>query len=355
MPTAATPSAAPASPPGPNLAAVLHPPGTIRLEEFPAPAPGAGEVVVEVRSVGVCGSDVHYYEEGRIGGFVVRAPLVLGHEASGVVVGHGPGTGRLPLGALVAVEPGVPCRHCAQCRAGRYNLCPSIRFLATPPVHGAFVRYLAVPEDFCYPVPGSLSADAAALIEPLSVGVWACRKAAVSLGDLVLVTGAGPIGLLAALAARGAGAVPTVCDISQDRLARAAQLGLAQTADLRSVDLGEMGPFDAFIECTGAPDVPGDGLRALKPAGRAVLVGTSAADDLRLPLSVLQTRELTITGSFRYANIYPAAIELATSGAIPLADLVDATFPLDRTEDALQAARRDPSLIKAVVHPSEYA
>jgi L-iditol 2-dehydrogenase len=353
MPTAANPSAATASPLGPNRAAVLHRSGTIRLEEFPAPAPGEGEVVVEVRSVGVCGSDVHYYEEGRIGDFVVRAPLVLGHEASGVVVGHGSGSGRLPLGVLVAVEPGVPCRNCLQCRSGRYNLCPSIRFLATPPVHGAFVRYLVAPEDFCYPVPGSLSADAAALIEPLSVGVWACRKAAVSLGDQVLVTGAGPIGLLAALAARAAGAVPTVCDINQDRLARAAHFGAGRTADMRSVDLGELGPFDVLIECTGARDVPGNALRALKPAGRAVLVGTSASDDLRLPLSVLQTRELTVTGSFRYANTYPAAIELAASGAVPLADLVDAVFPLDRTEDALQAGRRDPSLLKAVVHPAE--
>jgi L-iditol 2-dehydrogenase len=348
----ATHNAAGVGLPGPNLAAVLHEPGTIRLEEFPVPAPGPGEVLVEVRSVGVCGSDVHYYEEGRIGDFVVRAPLVLGHEASGVVVGHGPGTGRLPLGALVAVEPGVPCRACPQCRVGRYNLCPSIRFLATPPVHGAFTRYLAAPEDFCYPVP-SLTADAAALIEPLSVGVWACRKAGVSLGEEILVTGAGPVGLLAALAARAAGAVPTICDIDQDRLGRAARLGVTATADLRSVDLAQLGPFDVVIECTGALDVPGKAVRALKPAGRAVLVGTSAADDLRLPLSVLQTRELTITGSFRYANTYPAAIELATSGAIPLADLVDAVFPLDRVEEALQAARRDRSLIKAVVHPAE--
>ena len=336
-----------------NRAAVLEQARTIRLEDAPVPRPGEREVLVEVRSVGVCGSDVHYYEEGRIGDFVVRAPLVLGHEASGVVVEQGPHADRLQPGTLVAIEPGVPCRSCPQCRGGRYNLCPDVRFLATPPVHGAFARYLTAPEDFCYPVPQSLPADAAALVEPLSVGIWACRKAGAGLGDRVLVTGAGPIGLLAALAARAAGAVPTVCDINQDRLARAAQLGIQQTADLRRSTPRELGPYDAFIECTGAEGVAGEGLRALQPGGRAVLVGMSAHDELRLPLSVLQTRELVITGSFRYANTYPAAITLAASGAVPLGDLIDAIFPLDRVEEALQATRQNPSLIKVVVHPSE--
>jgi L-iditol 2-dehydrogenase len=349
------PAAAPADRAPGNRAAVLTKPRTIRIEEFPVPTPGEREVLVEVRSVGVCGSDVHYYEDGRIGGFVVRAPLVLGHEASGVVVDHGRSTHGLRPGTLVAIEPGVPCRGCTQCRAGRYNLCPEVHFLATPPVNGAFARYLAVPADFCYPVPSSLSADAAALIEPLSVGVWACRKAAISLGDQVLITGAGPIGLLTALAARATGAVPTICDINPGRLARAAKLGLGLATDVRRVKLAELGPYDAFIECTGNLDLPGDGIRALKPAGRAVLVGMSAADELRLPLSVLQARELVVTGSFRYANTYPAAIELAASGAVPVTDLVDAIFPLDRTDQALQATRSDPSLIKVVVHPCEEA
>jgi L-iditol 2-dehydrogenase len=337
--------------PGPNHAAVLHKPREIRLQEAPVPRPGEREVLVEVRSVGVCGSDVHYYEEGRIGDFVVRSPLVLGHEASGVVVERGPGA-RLELGTLVAIEPGVPCRGCPQCRTGHYNLCADVRFLATPPVDGAFTRYLAAPEDFCYPVPGSLSADAAALIEPLSVGVWACRRADVALGDRVLVTGAGPIGLLCALVARAAGAEPAICDINPDRLARARRLGLPVAIDLRDVSLTELGSYDAFIECSGASGVAGAGLAALRPAGHAVLVGMSASDDLTLPLSLLQTRELVITGSFRYANTYPAAIALAASGVVGLDELVDAVFPLDRAEEALKATRGNPALIKVVVHPS---
>ena len=339
--------------PGPNQAAVLVRPREIRLEEVPVPRPGEREVLVEVRSVGVCGSDIHYYEEGRIGDFVVRAPLVLGHEAAGVVVEPGPGARRLQPGTLVAIEPGVPCRSCPQCRMGGYNLCPDVRFLATPPVDGAFTRYLSVPEDFCYPVPESLSADAAALIEPLSVGVWASRRAAVALGDRVLVTGAGPIGLLCALAARAAGAEPAICDINPDRLDRARRLGLPAAIDLREKPLSALGPYDAFLECTGAEGVAGAGLAALRPAGHAVLVGMSASDELRLPLSLVQTRELVVTGSFRYANTYPAAITLAASGAIDLCQLVDAVFPLDRAEEALLATRRDPSMIKVVVHPSE--
>jgi L-iditol 2-dehydrogenase len=350
-----SPPAAPASRAAANRAAVLPKPRTIQLLERPVPRPGEREVLIEVAAVGVCGSDVHYYEEGRIGDFVVRAPLVLGHEASGVVVAQGPGANRLGPGTLVAIEPGVPCRICPQCRAGRYNLCPDVRFLATPPVDGAFTRYLVAPEDFCYPVPPSLSADAAALVEPLSVAVWACRKAAAGVADHVLVTGAGPIGLLTALVARAAGAVPTVCDINPDRLERARRLGIGQTADLRQAGPGELGTYDALIECSGAQGAVQTGLAALRPAGRAVLVGMSAAGELTLPLSVLQTRELVITGTFRYANTYPTAIALAASGAVPLGDLIDAVFPLDAAEDALRAARRNPSLIKVVVHPSEEA
>lgn len=334
-----------------NLAAVLHEPGSIQIHQRPVPAPGEGEVLLEVQSVGVCGSDVHYFEDGRIGDFVVRDPLVLGHEASGRVIGHGPNVHGLEEGALVAIEPGIPCRRCGQCRSGRYNLCPGIRFLATPPVDGAFTGYLAMPADFCYPVPEGLGADAAALIEPLSVGVWACQKAGVGPGDQVLVTGAGPVGLLTALAARACGATVTVCDINEHRLRRAASAGVHQAVDLNRTAITALGPFGAFIECTGADRVAGEGLATLEPAGTAVLVGTSPRKDLHLDLSVLQTRELHVTAAFRYANSYPAAIWLAASGAVPLGQIVDAVFPLEATADALQAVRRDPSLMKVIVRP----
>jgi L-iditol 2-dehydrogenase len=334
-----------------NLAAVLDRPGSVRVEERPVPVPGPREVLVEIASVGVCGSDVHYYREGRIGDFVVTAPLVLGHEASGRVIELGPGASGPAPGTLVAIEPGVPCRRCDQCRSGRYNLCPDVRFLATPPVDGAFTRYLAVPEDFCHPVPESMSPDEAALIEPLSVGIWACRKAGTRPGDRVLVTGAGPIGLVTALVAGAGGASVTICDINPVRLERAADLGVPATADLRHHELARLGRFSSFIECTGADGLAGQGLAALAPAGTAVLVGMSGQDELRLPLSLLQTRELVVTGTFRYANCYPAAIGLAASGAVRLDSLVDAAFGLRETQDALRATTDDPSLVKVVIHP----
>src|SRR3954454_842070 len=179
-------------------AAVLHGPGEVVIEERPVPRPGPAEVVVRVRSVGVCGSDTHYYDHGRIGSFVVEAPLVLGHEAAGEVTELGPGVTRLTGGQRVSVEPGVPDLTCEQCLAGRYNLCPDMRFFATPPIDGSLAEFVTVHEDFAHPVPEDMSDDAAALLEPLSVGVWANRRGGVTAGSRVLTTGAGPVGLVAA-------------------------------------------------------------------------------------------------------------------------------------------------------------
>ena len=183
--------------------------GEVDIEERPVPEPAADEVLVEVGSVGVCGSDVHYYEHGRIGPYVVESPLVLGHEAGGVVTAVGRRSPHYRSGQRVSIEPGVPCRHCPQCLAGRYNLCPDVRFFATPPYDGAFSQFVAMPASFVFPIPDSISDDAAGLIEPLSVGVWACRRAGVAPGSSVLVTGAGPIGLIAAQTARAYGRTPS--------------------------------------------------------------------------------------------------------------------------------------------------
>lgn len=171
--------------------AVLGEPRAITVEERPVPSPAAGEVLIEVLAVGVCGSDIHYYEHGRIGDLVVRSPLVLGHEASGRVVALGDGVRSLAVGDRVALEPGVPCGACRECRSGRYNLCPDVRFFATPPIDGTFAEFVTLPADFAHRVPDSLSDVEAALIEPLSVGLWSNQKADVGPGDTVLVTGAG--------------------------------------------------------------------------------------------------------------------------------------------------------------------
>jgi len=338
-----------------NRAAVLHGVGDLRIEEVPVPEPGSKEVLVEVRAVGVCGSDVHYYDHGRIGAHVVAAPLILGHEAAGVVVAQGPDATRHQVGQRVALEPGVPCGRCRQCRAGRYNLCPDVRFFATPPIHGAFCTYLTTHEDFAFPLPDTVSDDAGALIEPLSVGVWACRKARLAAGEHVLVTGAGPIGLLAMQAALALGATQvTITDVNPSRLKLARQTGATRTIDLRSQPLSEAGvEADVLLECSGHPAALADGIRALAPAGVAVAVGMSPGEEATIPLAVLQNRELTLTGTFRYANTYPTAIGLVAAGRVDLEAIVSGHYALDEAEQALQAGKDDPQSVKAVVVPSQ--
>jgi L-iditol 2-dehydrogenase len=333
-----------------NVAAVLHGTGDLRVGPHPMPELGLRDVLVEVRSVGVCGSDVHYYEHGRIGDFVVTDPLVLGHESSGVIVDRGPLADRHPIGQRVALEPGVPCGQCWECRHGRYNLCPDVEFFATPPVDGALARYVAIHQDFAHPVPDELSDDAAALIEPLSVAIWANRKAGTTVGSRVLVTGAGPIGVLAALVARAAGAGHVaIVDVNPDRLRKAADLGIEETVNARDgADLAKRRP-DILIECTGVAQVVRAGICALRPAGTAVLVGMGADPDMPLPVARIQARELTLTGTFRYANTYPEAIALAASGRVPLDELVSARLPLERAEEALRMGRTDPSVLKTIV------
>jgi L-iditol 2-dehydrogenase len=328
-------------------AAVLHGLSDVRIEERPVPEPGPREVLVRVGSVGVCGSDVHYFRHGRIGSFVVRDPLVLGHEASGVIVATGEGASKHRVGERVCIEPGVPCGTCTECRSGRYNLCLEVRFLATPPIDGAFSEYLVMPEDFVYEVPDSIGAHEGARIEPLSVGVWACRKADVGPGARVLVTGAGPIGALAMQAAKACGASEvTVSDVDPHRLEIARQLGADAVLDAKTARPEPLG-FEVLLECSGAPEAVRSGIDALRPAGRAVLVGMGA-DELSIPLSAIQTRELWLTGTFRYANTYPAAIALASSGRVQLAPVIGTRYPLDAVADALSRPAGDGGL-KAIV------
>lgn len=333
-------------------AAVLRAPGDVVIEERPIPRAGSREVVVRVRAVGVCGSDTHYYEHGRIGRFVVEAPLVLGHEAAGEVTQLGPGVTRLVVGDRVSIEPGVPDLTCGQCLAGRYNLCPNMRFFGTPPVDGAFAEYVVVHEAFAHPVPARVGDDAAALLEPLSVGIWACMKGRVTAGSRVLITGAGPIGLVSVAAALAFGATEVVVsDVNPVRLALAKELGATTVIDARATSVTDLyRPPEVLLECSGHPPAIGEAIRVLDRAGRAVLVGMGG-DEILLPLAVIQERELELTGTFRYAGTWPRAIALIASGRINLDRLVTGTYRLDQAEQALTAGRRDPQSVKVMVHP----
>jgi L-iditol 2-dehydrogenase len=329
--------------------AVLYAPHDLRIEQRAVPIPSTGEVLIRILSVGVCGSDVHYYEHGRIGDFVVRSPLVLGHESSGQIVEVGKGVSPARVGERVAIEPGEPCGRCDQCRAGRYNLCADIKFHGTPPVDGTLAEFVAVKSDLAYRVPDEISDNAAALLEPLSVGIWANRKAGTQIGTSLLIAGAGPIGLVTTKVARAMGAVRiTVTDVNRNRLSTALASGATEIAVPGTDDVGA--EFDAFIACSGSPAAIDSGVRSVRSAGTVVLVGMGA-DELRLPLGVIQQRELLITGTFRYANTWPTAIALAASGRVSLDDLVTGEYGLADVEQALTAGR-DPQSVKVVVRPA---
>ena len=321
----------------------------VRLDERPVPVPAHDEVLIKVASVGVCGSDVHYYREGRIGDFIVDAPLVLGHEVSGRIVAVGAQVPENRIGERVAIEPQRPCRVCAQCTAGRYNLCPHMEFYATPPVDGAFQEYVTIQAPFAHPIPDSISDDVAALLEPLSVGIWASRKAEVVPGSRVLIAGAGPIGVIALQAAKAFGAAEViVTDPVPERRAMAERYGATTTLDPVTEPVADLG-VDAFIDCSGATPAVKSGITAVRGAGTVVLVGMGA-DEIALPIPVIQTRELKLTGVFRYTGTWPTAIHLVASKQVDLASLVTGRFDLDHAEDALNADLT-PGSLKAVVQP----
>ncbi len=330
-------------------AAVLKRQGDMAMETLSVPELDADQVLVQVAAVGVCGSDVHYYEHGRIGDYVVDHPLILGHELSGRIAAVGSDVDPSRVGRRVAVEPQRPCRTCKQCKAGRYNLCPDIEFYATPPIDGAFTEYVRIQDDFAYDIPDSVSDEAAALIEPLSVGLWACERAQIKPGSRVLIAGAGPIGIIAAQAARAYGATEIyITDIAEERLAFALEHGATHALNALT-DSTEGLDVDAFIDASGAPQAVRSGIKAVGPAGRVILVGLGA-DNVELPVSYIQNREIWLSGVFRYTNTWPLAIQLIADGKVDLDILVTGKFALADSEEALKAGKQAGQL-KTVVYP----
>lgn len=328
-------------------AAVLVEPGRIETQERPIPTPEPGDVLVRVSSVGVCGSDTHYYRHGRVGRFVVDGPLILGHEAAGTIVAVGESVNPDRIGQRVSIEPQRPDPDSEETRRGHYNLCPHMQFFATPPVDGALCDYVTIGAPFAHPVPDVMSDDAAALCEPLSVGIAAIRKAGIEGGSRVLIAGAGPIGIVVAQLARAYGATDiVVSDPDQSRRDQAMAFGATTVLDPTVQRIGDLG-VDAFIDASGAPAAVAAGIGAVRPAGRVVLVG-SGAESMELPTQLIQNRELVLTGVFRYANTWPTAIALVESGRVDLDAMVTARFPLEKAAEALDSDRT-PGSVKTVV------
>lgn len=334
-----------------NRAAVLTAVGEITIEERPVPTISPREILVRVDAVGVCGSDAHYFRHGGIGKYIVQGPIILGHETAGTVVDVGDDVIGHAIGDRVAIEPGVPCGTCVQCRGGHYNLCPDVVFHATPPVDGTLQTYVAIRGDFAFTLPESVSTEHGALVEPLAVSVWACRKANVAPGSRVLITGAGPVGLLAVQTARAFGASHvTITDVDAAKLALARELGADSTiaaGDLAKYDGPE---FTVHIECSGNDRATRDGISHLAPRGIAVLVGMGSAGGLDIPSSWIQEKELVITGVFRYADSFPVAIDLIARGAVSVDSLISGRYPLADAAAAIDTSGK-PDVFKTLILP----
>ncbi|XP_059612352.1 sorbitol dehydrogenase-like [Phlebotomus argentipes] len=345
-----------------NLTAVLHGINDLRLEQKPIPEIKDNEVLLEMDCVGICGSDVHYLVEGRIGHFVVEQPMIMGHEASGVVAKLGKSVKTLKVGDRVAIEPGVACRECQLCKEGRYNLCPEMIFCATPPCHGNLTRFYAHAADFCFKLPEHVTMEEGALLEPLSVGVHACRRGNVGIGSEVLILGAGPIGLVTVLTAKAMGASKVVItDLLPQRLAVAKDLGadftylveknVSEEENVRRIHKLLGSQPDKAVDCSGAQATARLAMLATRSGGCVVIVGLGQAE-VTLPLVNAATREVDIRGVFRYSNDYSAALALVASGKVPgLKKLVTHHFDITETLKAFETSRYGHgNAIKVMIH-----
>lgn len=340
-----------------NRAAVLFAQDDLRVvDDYPMPELAPTDVLVRIKAVGICGSDVHYWTHGRIGDFVVTSPMVIGHESAGVVAAVGEQVDGLAKGDRVALEPGVPCRRCSHCKRGTYNLCAEMKFFATPPVHGSLATFVRHPADFCFKLPDAVSLEEGAMCEPLSVGVHACRRGGVAAGSTLLILGAGPIGLVCLLVAKAFGVLRVfVTDVSDERLAMASKLGAAGVFNAAGVEAEEMAArvreanggerVDVSIDCCGVESAMKTGIHATQSGGTVVMVGLHDPV-MKLPMFNLGTREVDLKGIFRYRDTYPTCISLLESGLVDVKPLITHRFALDELLEAFTVAKegRDGAL-----------
>ena len=342
-------------------AAVMTEPYEIELQEVAVPEVEGNEVLVKVMAVGICGSDIHYYEHGKIGRYVVEKPIILGHECAGIVVKVGDKVSKLKIGDRVAIEPGITCGQCEYCKEGRYNLCPEVQFLATPPVDGAFVQYIKHREDFLFPIPDELSFEEASLVEPFSVGIHAAKRSKLQPGSTVAIMGMGPVGLTAIAAVKAFGASKIiVTDLEENRLKAAKKLGATHVINVLEQDpneeiatiTGKKG-VDVAFETAGNPKALQSALKTLKRGGKLAIIGLPPQDEISLNVPLIADYELDIFGIFRYSNTYAQGIEFLSSQNINLDSLITDRYTLDQTKEAMERARLNKKeSLKVIVYPN---
>ncbi len=330
------------------------------IKEIEKPKAGPGKVLVAIEYVGICGSDVHYYHSGKVGAYEVNPEedFMLGHECAGVVTEVGEGVSTLQVGDRVALEPGVTCGHCRFCKEGKYNLCPEVAFLATPPVQGCNMEFIQYPADWCFKLPEQVSTCEGAMIEPLSVGMHAADQADIRVGDTCVILGAGCIGLMTLLSVKARGCGKTiVCDLVDARLEKAKELGADYCINSGNADvleevrrITEGCMAEKVFETAGSPVTIGMTPFLAARGGTVTLVGISTSETIEYNFAQIMDKELTIKSVFRYRNIYPRAIAAVASGAIDVKGIVTHTFDFDHIQEAYQeAVNNKTDLVKAVI------
>lgn len=341
-----------------NRAAFMTGLKQMEIREIPVPEPKEKEVLVKLEYVGICGSDVHYYEHGKIGDFIVNGDFILGHECAGTVVAIGKGVKQLQVGDRVALEPGVTCGQCEFCKSGRYNLCPDVEFLATPPYHGCFENYIAFPENMAFKLPSSITTREGALVEPLSVGMHAAKQGGVTLGSSVVILGAGCIGLTTLLASKAFGAIDiTVVDVIPKRLDKALELGATRVINAAEMDavkliyeLTDGVGVDVVMETAGAVKTVQQTAYMVKRGGTVVLVGMAPQDIIEYNFAKLLGKEAEIKTVFRYRNIYPQAIKAMDEGLIDVSGIVTHEYSFDEIAEAFDVnINRKNDVVKIII------
>jgi L-iditol 2-dehydrogenase len=328
-------------------------------KDVPMPVVKDNDVLIKVEVVGICGSDVHYYQHGKIGDFIVNGDFILGHECAGEVIEVGNGVKTLKVGDRVALEPGKTCGQCEFCKTGRYNLCPDVEFFATPPYHGTLTNYVTHPEDMCFKLPDNVSNVEGALVEPLSVGLHATSLGDVKLGDTVVIYGSGCIGLVTLLASKARGAAKIiVVDVLENRLKTALKLGATHVVNPMETDtvktimeMTEGKGAQVVIDTAGSEVTVKQTVDVLKIGGTIVLVGMTPKDEVEFNFMKLMGKEGVVKTIFRYRNLYPLAINAIASGTINLKDLVSHEFDFNETKEAFDfVVNNARDVVKAVIN-----
>lgn len=341
-----------------NKAAFMQGTNNMVFKDIPMPEISEKDVLVKVDSVGICGSDVHYYQHGRIGDFVVEGDFILGHECAGEVIAVGSDVKNLVVGDRVTLEPGKTCGKCEFCKEGKYNLCAGVEFFATPPYHGVFANYVSHPENMCFKLPENVSNVEGALVEPLAVGLHASNQGGVKLGDTVVIFGTGCIGLVTLLSCKAKGASNIiVVDILDKRLETAKKLGATNVINAKEVDvlkkieeLTNGRGADVVIDAAGAEITVKQTVDVVKRGGTIVLVGMTPKDEIEFNFMKLMGKEAEVKTVFRYRNLYPVAINAIASGAINVKDIVSNEFDFKDIKEAFDYVVNNASdVVKAVV------